>query len=272
MQASFGLTQAKSLKDQLASKLRVPPRPAVLALLALLSLVNGVSAARAQADVASFEPNNVSRASGNQFRDNRSNEALISHSRGGYRRDGGTGAKHHDPHYRHRHRHGYPWGWGLGVASSWNSYYGWGWHVRPYQGGYLGGYLGDNPSYVTHGWDYRHSPYSSIGLAIPRAGEDEVNTFSAPVRVTTGMQYSPDARRMVSTPVSQVANMAGAGVTGEGREAAQPALQPRAGASLSSLPSNARVVQRDGRTLYEWQGTLYAFDWNSQTYQAQGLK
>jgi len=38
---------------------------------------------------------------------------------------------------------------------------------------------------------------------------------------------------------------------------------------VSSLPSNARVVQQDGRTLYEWQGTLYAYDWNSQTYQEQ---
>ncbi|WP_394147720.1 hypothetical protein [Shewanella atlantica] len=35
---------------------------------------------------------------------------------------------------------------------------------------------------------------------------------------------------------------------------------------LKSLPANARVIQRDGRTIYEWQGIEYQFDWSSQSY------
>jgi len=35
---------------------------------------------------------------------------------------------------------------------------------------------------------------------------------------------------------------------------------------LKSLPANARVIQRDGRTVYEWQGVEYVFDWSSETY------
>lgn len=36
---------------------------------------------------------------------------------------------------------------------------------------------------------------------------------------------------------------------------------------LTHLPENARVIQRDGRTIYEWQGVEYVFDWDSKTYQ-----
>ena len=35
---------------------------------------------------------------------------------------------------------------------------------------------------------------------------------------------------------------------------------------LKSLPENARVIQKDGRTVYEWQGVEYVFDWSSETY------
>ena len=102
--------------------------------------------------------------------------------------------------------------------------------------------------------------------------DDEPVAISAPVRVTTSMQYSASEGRMVS---SMPANMAGQ-TNGQlvsqtsnatGKTVATP--RPRAAHSVSSLPSNARVVQQDGRTLYEWQGTLYAYDWNSQTYQEQ---
>ncbi|MGS0675146.1 hypothetical protein [Shewanella sp. 125m-1] len=36
---------------------------------------------------------------------------------------------------------------------------------------------------------------------------------------------------------------------------------------LSRLPDNARVIQKEGRTVYEWQGVEYVFDWNTNTYQ-----
>lgn len=34
----------------------------------------------------------------------------------------------------------------------------------------------------------------------------------------------------------------------------------------SELPANAKVIQQDGRTLYQWQGQLYRFDWSIQQY------
>ena len=36
---------------------------------------------------------------------------------------------------------------------------------------------------------------------------------------------------------------------------------------LTHLPENARVVHKDGRTVYEWQGVEYQFDWSTKTYQ-----
>jgi hypothetical protein len=36
---------------------------------------------------------------------------------------------------------------------------------------------------------------------------------------------------------------------------------------LTSLPENARVIQLENGTAYEWQGVRYRFDWATQTYQ-----
>lgn len=36
---------------------------------------------------------------------------------------------------------------------------------------------------------------------------------------------------------------------------------------LTSLPENARVIQLENGTAYEWQGVQYRFDWATQTYQ-----
>lgn len=38
-------------------------------------------------------------------------------------------------------------------------------------------------------------------------------------------------------------------------------------AGLSSLPDNARVIQQDGHTYYQWQGKTYRYDWEQQAYQ-----
>ncbi|WP_227006545.1 hypothetical protein [Shewanella donghaensis] len=35
---------------------------------------------------------------------------------------------------------------------------------------------------------------------------------------------------------------------------------------LTQLPENARVVQRDGQTIYQWEGQEYVFDWSTQRY------
>ncbi|MGI2057045.1 hypothetical protein ACRN9T_07670 [Shewanella baltica] len=173
-------------------------------------------------------------------------------------------------HYRPYYRPYYPWGLGLGLglATGWGS----GWNVGYGVNSQWNNDWGWNTSRDVYARNYWNSPYSGIGLSIPMRYDDEPVAISAPVRVTTSMQYSASEGRMVS---SMPANMAGqtngqlvsqtSNVTG--KTAATP--RPRAAHSVSSLPSNARIVQQDGRTLYEWQGTLYAFDWNSQTYQEQ---
>ncbi|QDF73970.1 MULTISPECIES: hypothetical protein [Shewanella] len=36
--------------------------------------------------------------------------------------------------------------------------------------------------------------------------------------------------------------------------------------AIKSLPANARVRIKEGRTIYEWQGVEYVYDWNSDSY------
>lgn len=51
----------------------------------------------------------------------------------------------------------------------------------------------------------------------------------------------------------------------------QPPLQITTGVQTShaikTLPANARVKQRNGVIVYEWQGGLYRYDWASDSYQ-----
>lgn len=178
--------------------------------------------------------------------------------------------RNNNRHYRPYYRPYYPWGLGLGLglATGWGS----GWNVGYGVNSQWNNDWGWNTSRDAYARNYWNSPYSGIGLSIPMAYDDEPVAIFAPVRVTTSMQYSASEGRMVS---SMPVNMAGQ-TTGQlvsqtsnatGKTVATP--RPRAAHSVSSLPSNARIVQQDGRTLYEWQGTLYAYDWNSQTYQEQ---
>lgn len=154
-------------------------------------------------------------------------------------------------------------GLGVGLATGWNLGYGWNDGIW-------------NDDWRWNRERYWHSPYSGIGLSIPTGYDDTPVAISAPVRVTTSMQYSPSEGRMVSNmPTNSATVMSAASTARASTVSAEPtAAVPRARAarSVSSLPSNARIVQQDGRTLYEWQGTLYAFDWTSQTYQEQLVK
>ncbi|TVP15785.1 hypothetical protein AYI87_04805 [Shewanella sp. KCT] len=36
--------------------------------------------------------------------------------------------------------------------------------------------------------------------------------------------------------------------------------------AIKSLPANTRVRVKEGRTVYEWQGVEYIYDWNSDSY------
>ncbi|ABX51144.1 hypothetical protein ACRN9J_02655 [Shewanella baltica] len=173
-------------------------------------------------------------------------------------------------HYRPYYRPYYPWGLGLGLglATGWGS----GWNVGYGVNSQWNNDWGWNTSRDAYARNYWNSPYSGIGLSIPMRYDDEPVAISTPVRVTTSMQYSASEGRMVSSmPVNMAGQSTGQLVSQASNAASKTAAtpRPRAAHSVSSLPSNARIVQQDGRTLYEWQGTLYAFDWNSQTYQEQ---
>ncbi|WP_220732165.1 hypothetical protein [Shewanella morhuae] len=260
MNISTGFSHEKCVQSQSASVYKRPLTCLVMSLAVGVSLLSvlGVSTAAVAANRSYSE-------------------------QGGHRDSHSRGASHYNNHYDNRYAHAvnhryyrpyyrpyYPWGLGLGFAtgwgSGWNVGYGvntnwnndWGWNSRAYARNY---------------WN---SPYSGIGLSIPMR-DDEPVAISEPVRVTTSMQYSASEGRMVSSmPTSVPANLTAQtvqsysdnadGVTA-GNNAATP--RQRVAHSVSSLPSNARVVQQDGRTLYEWQGALYAYDWNSQTYQEQ---
>ncbi|MCH1930849.1 hypothetical protein L9G16_11695 [Shewanella sp. A25] len=177
--------------------------------------------------------------------------------------------KHHHGHYAYRPY--YPWGLGLGLSLA----TGWGWTNGFYGNGWYGN------GWYNGGSVYWNGPYSGIGISIPlRSNEAEVYR-SAPTQVTTSMHYSAQAQG------EQEAGRMGPSLVDNSEMAVNSSRQidssnmienaaittvsaiPR---SYSSLPSNAKIVQRDGRTLYEWQGVLYAFDWNSQTYQEQFAK
>ncbi|QYJ79223.1 hypothetical protein [Shewanella acanthi] len=179
--------------------------------------------------------------------------------------------RHGQNHHRHHHRYYpyrpyYPWGLGLGLSLA----TGWGWINGFYNNGWYG-----------NGWNnggsvYWNGPYSGIGISLPlRANESEVYR-SAPTQVTTSMQYASqelgaqETERMVSSQV--MPTTLGANGQPDGRSAINHEISLPRGRSVSSLPANAKLVQHEGRTLYEWQGVLYAFDWDSQSYQEQLVK
>ncbi|GGB46616.1 hypothetical protein K8B83_05355 [Shewanella inventionis] len=145
--------------------------------------------------------------------------------------------KQHDGrrHSEHRTRHRDPWRWNVG----WNTH----WGINSAFGPHIG--IGWNNSFNTRygyrwGWDdyTRHDPflypYRAINIAPTvrhRVVEEPVSAtlvVSAPQQITTHTQVKR---------------------------------------GLSSLPENAKVIQRASGTVYEWQGVEYYFDWNTQTYE-----
>lgn len=193
-----------------------------------------------------------------------------------------SGNRHYNsnyrPYYRPFYRSYYPWGlgWGIGLSTGWNDW----------------GSAGWNSDWGWRSSRYWNSPYSGIGLSIPLGNREPV-ALSPTVQVTTSMQYSHSAGAMVSSMPTNTRMMSTSSNNGQNKrknngqsdsdnnqlsayqDSAQTASrgantsQSRALRSLATLPSNARVLQQDGRTLYEWQGSFYVFDWNSQTYQEQ---
>lgn len=153
----------------------------------------------------------------------------VSHSDGGYRH-----TKSHDQYKSHigkYHKHQYRHRVGYRYEPfRWDHhYYPYGYHSSNFNYWRPGGWtLGWGTSW---GSDYWSRPYSGIGLSIPFSSNvTEVKRIRVrePVsRVTTSVEYA---------------------------------------SGLSQLPANARVINVDGKTQYEWQGKRYRFDWVSQEY------
>ena len=124
---------------------------------------------------------------------------------------------------------------GVGWGSGWNSSFNdpWRWNVGVSNGWYSYPYRG---RYYRPGWGYYGSRWGYAGnrhlypyrYQQPSYRRAEPKIISPPERVTTSVSYA----------------------TG-----------------LTHLPENARVVHKDGRTVYEWQGVEYQFDWSTKSYQ-----
>ncbi|WP_285164044.1 hypothetical protein [Shewanella goraebulensis] len=118
--------------------------------------------------------------------------------------------------------------WGPSVGIGWSS--GWNnrWHNRWGYNGW-GGRWGNGWRYP-YRYDYydRHYRNQYMNNSAPRSNYVEpVTQIEPPKRTTTSIQYAK---------------------------------------GLTHLPENARVIQRDGQTFYEWDGKEYYFDWSTERY------
>ncbi|BAJ03892.1 hypothetical protein [Shewanella violacea] len=127
------------------------------------------------------------------------------------------------------------WGTGIGIGIGSRSPY-WGnpsWNHSWNHGWNSGWHNTWHRPYWRNSWRYPYrynNPYDQEYYRDSRQVKrppTPPKAISAPVRVTTSVQYA---------------------------------------SGLKSLPENARVMQKDGRTVYEWQGVEYVFDWATQTY------
>ncbi|WP_153915570.1 hypothetical protein [Shewanella sp. TC10] len=118
--------------------------------------------------------------------------------------------------------------WGPSVGIGWSN--GWNnrWHSRWGYNGW-GGRWGNGWRYP-YRYDYydRHYRNQYMNNSAPRSNYVEpVTQVEPPKRTTTSIQYAK---------------------------------------GLTQLPDNARVIQRDGQTLYQWDGKEYYFDWSTERY------
>ncbi len=122
------------------------------------------------------------------------------------------------------------WGSGIGVGIGTDLPY---WNNPSWNNGWSHGWNNNwHRSYWRNNWryPYRYNRYDSYHYNARRVVKRESippRTIGAPQRVTTSVQYA---------------------------------------SGLKSLPENSRVLQRDGRTIYQWQGVEYVFDWITETY------
>ena len=131
-------------------------------------------------------------------------------------------------HDRHRHQFNNRHGY----RDPWRWGSGWNNHWGPSVGiGWSSGYRwGNDWRWRDHWYNNGYSPYryDRDNYAIRRDFEVEPTVVVAPPqRTTTSMQYDHGIR---------------------------------------TLPENAKVIQKDGKMVYEWQGVIYQYDWSTETY------
>ncbi|WP_418358107.1 hypothetical protein ACNH6B_02320 [Shewanella basaltis] len=157
-----------------------------------------------------------------------SNEQLNRHSHS-------VGKQHDGRHHTERRtRHRDPWRWSVGWNTGWGSHDAWGPSIG------IGWNNHFNTWYGTGWWrdNYRRHdpfyPYQTVNV-VPAVRQRVIEVPVVAPRVVSVPQ-----RTTTATLVSQ---------------------------GLTSLPENAKVIQRESGTVYEWQGVEYYFDWNTQTYE-----
>ena len=128
-----------------------------------------------------------------------------------------------------RHQDRFRWRSNVWVQPLWSSSWGYGW-----QNGYRDPWrvgIGFNTGYPY--WNHHYRPYWRNSWRYPyryerrEYVEPKPRVITPPQIITTGVKVSH---------------------------------------GIKSLPANARVKQRDGRIVYEWQGIEYFYDWTTERY------
>ncbi|WP_434939842.1 hypothetical protein ACRWQN_03920 [Shewanella sp. HL-SH8] len=134
----------------------------------------------------------------------------------------------HRQYYRQGNQYGYqdPWRWGAGWNNHWGPNIGIGWSSG-YRWGNDWGWR--DPWYNNRraNYDYDRNDYNRYNEYPRREVRVEPVVVTPPERTTTSIQYDR---------------------------------------GIKTLPENARVIQLEGKTLYEWQGVRYVYDWSTETY------
>jgi len=144
-----------------------------------------------------------------------------------------VGSQHnnHRQHYNH-YRHRDPWRWGIGWDQGWGGNQYWGPSI---------GVSWSNANNLRYNSVWKNNDYPSRQSGF------------YPYQNQLNAVYQPQAIEVLE-PVAVAP-----------RQQTTTSIQYAQG--LNHLPENAKVIQRENGTVYEWQGVEYYFDWNTQTYE-----
>lgn len=165
-------------------------------------------------------------------------------------------------HYGAGHNSGISLGWSIGSShyypNPWRYRLGQTWSQDPWGYGDRGYSRWPYGMTMTPRY-WRHRYYSPKIRHYP----DEYQTLPEPYvygynpRENTGYGSEDNTQHSLNEQVPTIVNQ----VTSQG------STRTSHSSSLQSLPDNAKVIQLEHGTVYEWQGVRYKFDWTTQTYQ-----